>query len=190
MTKSSQVTLLLARARQGESAAVDTLFSMVYGELRRLAQIHLRGDGAGRTLSATVLVNEACMRLLGPASDGALNDRTHFFAVASRAMRQILLDHARAKLARKRGGGAAVAVTLGDDVAGDGRDEENLIALNDALTALSKNNERLGRIVELRFFAGLNDAEIAAVLDISPRTVQRDWRAARAFLSRELRGGS
>jgi RNA polymerase sigma factor (TIGR02999 family) len=189
MTNSSPITLLLARARRGESAAVDSLFAMVYGELRRLARIHLRGAGEGRTLSATALVNEACMRLLGPASDGALNDRTHFFAVASRAMRQILLDHARAKLAQKRGGGA-VAVTLGDDVAGDGRDEENLIALNDALTALSKNSERLARIVELRFFAGLNDVEIAAVLGISPRTVQRDWRAARAFLSRELRGGS
>lgn len=189
MTGSSEVTLLLGRARQGDTAAVDTLFAMVYGELRRLAQIHLRGDGSGRTLSATALVNEACMRLLGPASSGALNDRTHFFAVASRAMRQIMLDHARARLAQKRGGGG-VAVTLGDDVAGEARDEEDLIALNDALTALAKDDERLARIVELRFFAGLNDAEIAAVVGISPRTVQRDWRLARAFLSREMRGES
>jgi RNA polymerase sigma factor (TIGR02999 family) len=106
-------------------------------------------------------------------------------------MRQILLDHARARLASKRGGADAVFVTLGDDQSGgEVQDEEQLIALNNALTALSRTSERLGRLVELRFFAGLNDEEIGAVLGISSRTVQRDWRAARAFLSREMLEGN
>jgi RNA polymerase sigma factor (TIGR02999 family) len=133
-------------------------------------------------------VNEACVKLLGAASIESLNDRPHFFAVASRAMRQILLDHARARLAQKRGGGVAF-VTLGDQLAGDARDEEELIALNDALVALFETSERLGRLVELRFFAGLTDAEIGEVLEVSQRTVQRDWRTARAFLSRQLHDG-
>jgi RNA polymerase sigma factor (TIGR02999 family) len=177
---------LLARAREGETGAVDALFSVVYDELHRLAQRHLHGDGSGQTLSSTALVNEACMRLIGPAASGSLNDRTHFFAVASRAMRQILLDHARARVASKRGGPHAVFVTLGDEAGGPAQDDEQVIALHEALTALSQNSDRLGRLVELRFFAGLNDTEIGAVLGISPRTVQRDWRTARAFLSRRL----
>lgn len=186
MTQSSEVTQLLARAGRGERAAVDALFGIVYGELHRLAQVHLRRERAGHTLSATALVNEACIKLLGQTSGGSLNDRQHFFAVASRVMRQILLDHARARLAQKRGGGQFPLVTLGDAVAGETRDAENLIALNDALTELSQNSERLGRLVELRYFAGLSDVEIAAILGISTRTVQRDWRTARAFLSRHL----
>jgi RNA polymerase sigma-70 factor, ECF subfamily len=191
MTRPTEVTLLLARARQGESAALDALFAVVYGELRVLAQSHLRGERSGHTLSSTALVNEACMKLMGPATAGSLSDRRHFFAVASRAMRQILLDHARARLASKRGGADAVFVTLGDDQSGgEVQDEEQLIALNNALTALSRTSERLGRLVELRFFAGLNDEEIGAVLGISSRTVQRDWRAARAFLSREMLEGN
>lgn len=189
MTQTSEVTQLLARAGRGESDAVDTLFAIVYGELHRLAQIHLRGERAGHTLNATALVNEACIKLLGQTSAGSLSDRQHFFAVASRVMRQILLDHARARLAQKRGGGQRMLVTLGDEVGDDGRDAENLIALNDALTQLSENSERLGRLVELRYFAGLSDVEIASILGVSTRTVQRDWRTARAFLSRELQAG-
>lgn len=190
MTRPSEVTALLARARDGESEALDSLFGMVYAELRDLARVHLRRESEGHTLSATALANEACMKLLGPAASGSLNDRTHFFAVASRAMRQVLLDHARARLAAKRGGAGAAFVTLGDSVATADRDEAQLIALNDALEALTRTSERLGRLVELRFFSGLTDAEIAEVLGISARTVQRDWRAARAFLSRELRGSA
>lgn len=190
MTRPTEVTLLLERARQGESAALDGLFAVVYDELRVLAQMHLRGERSGHTLSSTALVNEACIKLIGPATLGSLNDRRHFFAVASRAMRQILLDHARARLAGKRGGSKAVFVTLGDDQSGgELQDEEQLIALNEALTALSQTSERLGRLVELRFFAGLNDEEIGAVLGISSRTVQRDWRTARAFLSRQMLEG-
>ncbi len=185
MTKPSEVTLLLERARDGDDEAVDTLFTIVYGELRRLARIHLRGGDGGGTLNATALVHEASLRLLGPASSGALNDRAHFFAVASRAMRQVLLDHARARQAHKRGGGAVV-VTFRDDLAGEARDEEQIIALNEALTALARRSERLARLVEMRFFAGLRDVEIAEALGTSPRTVQRDWRTARAFLSRHL----
>jgi RNA polymerase sigma factor (TIGR02999 family) len=184
-TTRPDVTGLLSDARQGGTEALDALFSVVYGELRALAQVHMHGSGE-HTLSSTALVNEACIRLLGSVSAGSLNDRTHFFAVASRAMRQILVDHARARVAGKRGGRHAMLVTLGEDSVGETHDEERLIALHDALTALSRNSERLGRLVELRFFAGLNDAEIGAVLRISPRTVQRDWRTARAFLSREL----
>jgi RNA polymerase sigma factor (TIGR02999 family) len=186
MTQPSVVTQLLARAGQGETGALDDLFAVVYGELHRLAQAHLRREHAGHTLNATALVNEACLKLLGRTTAGSLNDRQHFFAVASRAMRQILLDHARARLAQKRGGGLGPHVTLGDQVAGEGRDEETLIALNDALTQLAQVSERLGRLVELRYFAGLDDAEIAAILGVSVRTVNRDWRTARAFLSRHL----
>lgn len=188
MTRPSDVTLLLARARRGESDAVDALFATVYGELHRLAQLHLHGERVGHTLSTTALVNEACIKLLGQASAGSLNDRQHFFAVASRAMRQILLDHARARLTQKRGGGEAL-VTLGKEAGGahgDGLDAENLIALHEALEELARMSERLGRLVELRFFAGLDNDEIGVILGVSGRTVQRDWRTARAFLSRQL----
>lgn len=188
MMQSSEVTVLLARARDGESDALDTLFQVVYAELRALASRYLRHERQDHTLSATALVNEACMKLLGPATSGSLRNRSHFFAVAARAMRQVLLDHARARRAAKRGGPRAAFVTLGGAEGSEPRDEEQLIALNDALEALMRTSERLGRLVELRFFSGLTQAELAEVLGVSTRTVQRDWRAARAFLSRELRG--
>jgi RNA polymerase sigma factor (TIGR02999 family) len=190
MARSPDVTQLLERVRTGDASALDALFATLYDELRRLAQHHLRSERADLTLQATALVNEACMKLLGPASAGSFNDRGHLLAVASRAMRQVLVDHARARLARKRGGADRAFVTLSDDVAGETRDEANIIALHQALDGLTEVNERFARIVEMRFFAGLDHVEIAAILDISVRTVQRDWRTARAFLSRQLRDGA
>ncbi len=183
----AEVTLLLERARSGDSAAMESLFRVVYEELHRLAQLHVRREHDGHTLGATALVHEAYIKLFGQDAV-ALNDRTHFYSVASRAMRQILVDHARARLAQKRGGGG-ISVTLGDQVAGAEPDAVNVIALNDALHELAKVSERLGRIVELRYFAGLTEAEIGAILGVSARTVQREWRTARAFLSRELQSG-
>lgn len=180
----ADITILLEQARDGEAHAMDELFSRTYAELRRIASLHLRGQDAGHTLNPTALVHEAAIRLLGGVAEGAWNDRTHFFSVASRAMRQVLLDHARARLAAKRGSGA-LRITLNDEVIGHSPDED-LLALNEALDELTRHSERLGRLVELRFFGGLNDHEVAAVLEVSPRTVQRDWRTARAFLSRQL----
>lgn len=185
MATQGDVTELLELARRGEHAAMDRLFAAVYEQLRALARRQLRGERSGHTLSATALVSEAYIKLVGSVGEWA--DRTHFFAVAARAMRQILVDHARARLAQKRGGGA-VRVTLADDAAAEARDEAELIALNDALIALSEQSPRLASIVEFRYFAGLGNAEIGEVLGVSERTVQRDWRIARAFLARELLG--
>lgn len=183
---STEVTTLLGRVRSGDDAALDGLFSVVYDELHRMARRQLRKESEGHTLSATALVHEAYIKLVGNEGTGAeWSDRRHFFAIAARAMRQILVDHARARLAQKRGGGG-IAVTLGDALSSGERDEESLIALNDALDRLAALSPRLAKIVEFRFFAGLTDAESADVLGVSERTLNRDWRKARAFLSREL----
>ena len=177
---------MLTELRSGDRRAFDRLLPIVYGELREIARrTRRRWDTDDDSMNTTALVHEAYLRLAG-TSAMAWEDRPHFMCVAARAMRQILLDHARARLAQKRGGGRGPHVTLGDQVAGEGRDEETLIALNDALTQLAQVSERLGRLVELRYFAGLDDAEIAAILGVSVRTVNRDWRTARAFLSRHL----
>ena len=148
----------------------------------------MAGERAGHSLQATALVNEAYVRLVD-AQGVAWEDRTHFLAVAARAMRRILIDHARAKLYAKRGGGAA-KVTLDENLIVSDEPREDLIALNDALDALARFDERKSRVIELRFFGGLTVEEAASVLKVSPDTVMRDWRLARAWLQREMRGGS
>jgi RNA polymerase sigma factor (TIGR02999 family) len=170
--------------RAGNAEARDRLFSIVYHDLRRIARSHLRGQATG-TLGTTAMVNEAYLRLAGP-NVGPWQDRAHFFAVASRAMRQILVDQARRKLAQKRGGGAAVTSLDSRHAAEEPRLLE-LIELDDALGRLAALSERLARIVELRFFGDLSELETAEALGINERTVRRDWRKARAFLHHILR---
>ena len=175
-----EITALLARYRDGDRAAFDRLLPMVYAELRDRAHRQLAARRPGDTLVTTALVHEAWLKLAGSAAQ-SWNDRVHFFAVASRAMRQILVDTARRKTAGKRGGGARALSLDPADLAAPGRAEE-LVALDEALTQLAALDDRLARTVELRFFGGLSVEETAEALGVSPRTVKRDWRAARAFL--------
>ena len=186
------VTGLLVAWRSGDSGAADRLFSAVYDELRRVARNHLRRERAGHTLDTTSLVHEAYVRLVDQTRTD-WTDRTQFFAVASRVMRRILIDHARHKLAAKRGG-ARVPVTLGaldepgDDAATVANERaETLLAVDEALIRLAGRESRLARVVECRFFGGLSDAETGDVLGVTERTVQRDWAKAKDWLYRELR---
>lgn len=174
---------LLRRCSGGDARAYDTLFAAVYADLRRRA--HQLARGAGATLSTTALVHETYLKLAG--RDLALNDKTHFFALAARAMRQILLNAARDGLAQKRGGGHIV-VTLDNALAApaDVGNHFEVVALDQALHGLAVADARLAQIVELHFFAGLGFAEIAELLGRSERTVSRDWRAARALLQLQL----
>jgi RNA polymerase sigma factor (TIGR02999 family) len=181
------VTRLLAKAGAGNQAAFDEVFPLVYAELRRIAAREMRREKPGRTLQTTALVHEAYLRLLKDASLSFQN-RAHFLGIASRAMREILIEHARARSARKRGGGA-VRLTLDDLVASVSSPSVDVLALDEALQRLARLDERHARVVELRFFGGMSVEETAAALDLSPATVKRDWTLARAWLYREL-GGS
>ena len=173
--------------RGGNEAALEELVPLVHEELHRIARGCMRGERAGHSLQATALVNEAYLRLIG-AQQVDWQNRVHFLAVSARLMRRILVDFARSKKYQKRGGGAQ-PVTLDEAlvVAEPGRD---LIALDEALDALGKLDERKARVVEMRFFGGLSVEETAAALGVSGDTVMRDWRLAKAFLLRELRGTS
>lgn len=184
MESTEEVRKLLSGARDGDEAARDRLFRVVYEDLRRIARSHLRGRQTG-TLGTTAMVNEAYFRLAGPNA-GPWQDRAHFLAVASRAMRQILVDNARRKLALRRGGGAG-AVELQDHHAFDEPRVLEILELDQALTRLAELNERLARVVELRFFGDLSEEETAEVLGVTDRTVRRDWRKARSFLHEHLR---
>ncbi len=174
----TELTRLLAAWQRGEDGAADRLFSLVYEQLRALARRQVGHGGSGETLRTTALVHEAYLKLSRGSSRA--NDRHHFYALAARAMRQILVDHARGRAAVKRGGGLRIT-TLEGEPAADSRGHE-VLALDDALVRLARLDERLGRLVELRYFAGLSIEETAAVLTLSPATVKRDWRTARAFL--------
>ena len=180
------VTALLERARRGDAAAEAELFPMVYADLKRAAELLLRRERPGHTLEPTDLVHEAYLKLGGAAHADA-NNRRHFVAVAARAMRQVLVDHARRRNAGKRGAGQ-VEVRITNADAGIDVDIAEMIALDDALERLGEKNPRLPRVVELRFFAGLSEEEAADVLGVTARTVQRDWVAARAWLHKELGG--
>jgi RNA polymerase sigma factor (TIGR02999 family) len=184
LSAGEDVTRLLASHREGDGEALNRLFPLVYGELRALAHRQLGRAGRG-TLHTTAVVHEAYLRLAGPGL--AAEDRGHFFNLAARAMRQILIDHARRHLARKRGGGAPHLLLDDNDVAVEARAEE-LIDLDAALDRLGRLDDRLNRVVELRFFAGLSVDETAEVLGVAARTVKRDWQKARAFLFDELHG--
>lgn len=179
-----EVTALLAAMRAGDRAAVDRLFPLVYRELHAAAHRQLVRFRPGDTLDTTALVHEAYLRLAGNGA-GTFEDRRHFFAVAARAMRQIIVDHARRRGAERRGGGRAALSLERVEVASPERSAD-LVALDEALTTLGRLNERLVRVVELRFFAGLSVDETAQALDLSPRTVKREWQKARAYLYRAV----
>lgn len=185
MAAAGQVTELLSAWRAGDREALERLIPIVYNELRRVAGRYMRSEQPGHTLQATALVHEAYLRL-AKEQDRTWENRAHFFAVAAQIMRNLLLDHARAASRAKRGGGAA-QVTL-DEVAGIvTADPDDLLALDEALRRLAEIDPRGARIVELRYFVGLSNAEIAAVLDTSEKTVMRDWSAAKVWLQAELR---
>ena len=181
-----EVTLLLDRARQGDRDAGEQVYGLMYGELRQLAARLLFREQAGHTLPPTALVHEAYLKLMGDAAP-ELNNRAHLMGVAARAMRQVLVEHARRRLAAKRGGGEAV-VTLIEEIAPAAMPTEQLLALDEALRRLDTLSPRLRQVVECRFFAGLTEDETAVVLGVTTRTVQRDWARARAWLYQELAG--
>ena len=182
----AEMTALLQAASAGDKAAEGRLFEAVYADLHRIAQRHLRAANQGNA-RATSLVHEVYLRMA--RGDGlALNDRTHFFAVASRAMRQIVIDHVRSRRTEKRGGGVeAMSLDSAIVAVAQGRDEE-LLVLDEALKRLELVDPRLARFVELRFYGGLQLEELAEVVGLSERTLKRDWRKARAFLYREISG--
>jgi len=166
--------------------ARDQLMSLVQHELHQIARRCMAGERAGHSLQATALVNEAFLRLIN-AKDVAWHDRAHFLAVAARVMRRILVDHARARRYQKRGGEAA-RVTFDEALVVASEPGQDFVALDDALKVLAKFDERKSRVIEMRFFGGLSVDETASVLNVSPDTVLRDWRLAKAWLRREMRG--
>jgi RNA polymerase sigma-70 factor (ECF subfamily) len=180
------VTALLREWGKGDEGALERLIPLVYHELHRIARRCTAGEGAGQSLQATALVNEAYLRLVEGASV-TWNDRAHFLAVSARIMRRILVDHARARRATKRGGGD-VRVTFDEALVVEMEPRQDFVALEEALQALSVFDERKSRVVELRFFGGLSVEETAVVLNVSQDTVMRDWRLAKAWLQREMRG--
>lgn len=183
------LTTWLSRLREGDSEALDRVLPVVYDELRALARAHLRRENAGHTLETTALVHEAYMRL-SRREMMRPEDRRHFFAIAAQAMRHVLIDHARGRKRLKRGAGVQpisldrAGFVLNDETATD------FLALDDALERLAGANARAARAVELRFFAGLTLEETAEVLDVSLKTVQRDWIVAKAWLRKEIAGFS
>ena len=183
-----EVTRLLLDWSQGDRAALDKLVPLVYDELRRLARHFMRQERVGHTLQTTALVNEAYVRLIDQRSVSWQN-RAHFFAVAAQLMRRILVDHARSRRYAKRGGDAR-QVSF-DEAAIVSRERgAELVAVDDALTDLAARDPRKSQIVELRFFGGLNIEETAEVMGISPTTVQREWRSAKAWLYQAIREGT
>ena len=191
-TSPGEITRLLAAARQGDGSATHRLMELVYGELRAMARRQLRQRRPGQTIGTTVLVHEAYLRLV--AHDGIpWQDRAHFLSVAALAMRHILVDSARRRVAKKRGG-EELRIPFEDLHPGSGQEPDaekrvvEVLAVDHALTSLAALNERLSKLVELRFFAGLTEEETAEVMGTSERTVRRDWRKARAYLFQALGG--
>ena len=184
-SSSDDITGWLARWNDGDETALEKLVPLVYQELHRLASKYMHGERSGHLLQTTALVNEAYLRL-HETNHTRWQDRNHFYAVAARAMRRVLVDFARAHKQQKRNGGRQVsldeALTIGSDRSAD------IVALDDALTTLTKLDRRQSQIVELRFFGGLTETNIARVLGVSPRTVSSEWRLARSWLLRELNG--
>ena len=180
-----EITGLLRAWEHGDREALDRLMPIVYDELRRAARNYMRRERDSNTLQATALVNEVYMRLIDITSV-RWQDRAHFFAIAASMMRRILLDAARARAAGKRGGGE-LRITLHEDALASNQ-AADLVTIDDALQALSQVDPRKAQVVELRFFGGLSVEEMAEVLSISPQSVKRDWKLARAWLLKELGG--
>lgn len=184
----TEITALLVRWRSGDADALDRLLPVVYRELQAIARRHLARERPGHTLSTSGLVHEAYLELLGQSTVD-WRDRVHFYAIASRTMRRILVWHARKRHAAKRSGGPLLTLDEAIAIAPGGSDPAALLALNDALERLEAVDPRLCRVVECRHFGGLTVEETAAALEISPATVKRDWQAARAWLRVALEDG-
>jgi RNA polymerase sigma factor (TIGR02999 family) len=185
MLSTDDTTQLLHRVARGETGAENELVPRIYQDLRRLAAGYLRRERPGHTLQPTDLIHEAYLRLLGPNAVEC-QDRPHFFRLAAGAMRRVLVDHARSKNADKRGGGA-VRVPLDEFLKTPTLPTDQIIDVDSALTRLALLDERQVKIVEMRFFAGLSEEEIADALELSTRTVKREWAMARAWLLSELK---
>jgi RNA polymerase sigma-70 factor, ECF subfamily len=185
-TGPGEVTRLLAELRAGEAGANERLISLVYPELHRLASACMRREQPGHTLQTTAVVHEAYLRLLG--ANACWEDRAHFFGVAARTMRQVLVDHARRRIANKRGN-ARRRVVLHEALLISEEHLDDVLALDRALEKLARIDPRQSRLVEMRFFAGLSVEEAARCLHISAPTVKREWRSARAWLRREMGAG-
>jgi RNA polymerase sigma factor (TIGR02999 family) len=184
MSASEDVTRLLVRWREGDEAALDELTPLVYDELRRLAKAYLRRERPDHTLEGTALVHEAYLRLIDQR-DVEWQSRNHFYALAAQLIRRILVDHARARVAAKRGGNN-FKLSLDEAIAPADEKDLDLVALDDALKALANTDAQQSRIVELRYFGGLTIEETSEVIGVSPATVKRDWAVAKAFLKREM----
>ena len=184
---SHEVTQLLQAWSGGDRTALDRLIPLVHAELHRVAKRYMSRERAGHTLQTTALISEAYLRLID-AQEVRWQNRAHFFAIAARLMRQILVDFARDRGYQKRGGAARLVELDEALVVGRGRDE-NLVALDEALGALAEVDARKERVVELRFFGGLSVEETAEALKVSPETVRRDWRLAKSWLLRRLSEG-
>ena len=184
MPSTAQVTRLLVAWGQGDKNAFDALVPFVHAELRRIARRHMAKERPGHTLQPTALVNEAFLKLVD-VSDVRWQDRAHFFAMASRVMRHVLVDSARARGFQKRGGGAA-RVTLNEERAGTTERAADLIALDEALDGLAAIDPRKAQVVEMRYFGGLSVEEVAEALGVSVRTAKRDWTVAKLWLLAEL----
>jgi RNA polymerase sigma factor (TIGR02999 family) len=185
-TPDHEVTRLLHEWASGNEAVLSPLMDLVYPELRRLAARHLQSERSGHTLQPTELVHEAYLRL-AQQPDKVWNDRTHFFAVAARIVRNILVDHARARLTAKRGSGS-LTIALADEVAQVAPPEVDLLDLESALRRLEQMNQQQSRVVELRYFGGLSIEETAEVLRISVSSVKRDWIVAKTWIRRQMLG--
>jgi RNA polymerase sigma factor (TIGR02999 family) len=177
---SERLTVLLARLSEGDRVARDALFAAAYAELRRLAHARLHGGGRNTVLDTTALVHESYLRLV-QTGELTFDDRRAFFGYAARVMRSVIVDSARARLAQRRGGDA-LAVTLSTDLAHSLAHEEGIVEVHHALQELEKADPRAAQMVELRYFGGYSDKEIAQTLDVTERTVQRDWDKARMLL--------
>jgi RNA polymerase sigma factor (TIGR02999 family) len=182
--KKHSITGLLVASRLGDESAFDQLMSLVYKDLRKIAHNQLKRARVGETMSTTVLVHEAYMKLAGNAKLPC-RDRSHFFSIVARAMRQVMVDYAR-KQSRLKRRGALLEITLDETQLAVQNDAETIIALEQALCRLSAIDESMTRIVECRFFAGLSERETADALSLSLRTVQRSWARARIWLKRDL----
>lgn len=186
---SPELTLMLAKAAKGDDAATAELLPLIYNELRDLAGSFFKREDSDHTLQPTALVHEAFIKLTG-SNQTEWESRAHFFAVAAKAMRQFLSNYSRRKKTAKRGGGRQRITLSGLSTPHDGEDQVGLIDLEEALTKLAALSPQQAQIVELRYLGGLNNDEVAHVMDIHRRTVQRNWRMAKAFLTLELNGHS
>jgi len=185
MSETADITELLDAARDGNRGALDQVLATLYHELHSMARRQLAGQH-GHTLDATALVHEAYLKLVG-RNTAQFDDRAHFFAYAASAMRSVVVDYARQRLAQKRGGDLHRVTELPEEIEGGLRLDEETLGLDNALTRLAAVDQRLAQVVELRYFAGLSELEIAALLKRSERSIRRDWQKARVFLLASLK---